>query len=102
MNDITKLPKWAQSKILTLQNEVAQLTDQLSQIQHGGSDMRWHSILGGDDHGIPDDAIVVAKTGSGEIELSVRNRKLQVRCNGIPTVQPQAANWLIITVQDKW
>ncbi len=103
MNDITKLPKWAQSEIISLRNQVADLNEQLSQIQHGGNVLRWQDVLATESHGIPDRAIVVATVEGGEIELTARNGLLDIRAyRGAIIAQPLSSNWLRVKSGEYW
>lgn len=105
MNDITKLPKWAQTEIEVLRRRVANLQEKLDQVDGATGTMYWMNSSTVDlvKHGLPDYASVYATVEGGEIEVNVQDGSLIVRTvRGNPIVQPQATNVFKVKVGEYW
>lgn len=102
--DISKLPKWAQSELIALRSNMKYLQKQINEIETHSGDMHWRSLIDfNTKHGIPNDAEVVVKIPGGELHISIIDDYLKI--SSIYTsliVQPQASNVIRLKLEDAW
>lgn len=96
MDDISKLPKWAQSRIKVLENENEFLRQQIEATSSGNSPIRW--LIGldcGDYKGIPEYATLYFGGAGRNYKLYATYREGQLRvytsCGGL-IVLPNTSN----------
>ena len=111
MEDVTKLPKWAQSKIRVLEDNIAHLKKQIGQIfEPATTSIRWGiNLQTGDDgiHGLPDDSpIKFYLTNDGkdrryiQIMLSKDKEYISIMGSRGISILPASGNYIFIALKD--
>lgn len=94
MNDILKLPKWAQDRIVKLRNEVDTLRSQLRAVNELDTPIVWQYYLDDKIVGIPEDSIILFKLRKDQgISVRLERGGLVIYSTlGRIKVIPQASN----------
>jgi hypothetical protein len=100
MDDLSKLPKWAQNRIGKLERDVEYYKKQLDQTDAGQSKVCWGDYES--KHGIPEGATVTYHLQKGEMWLELKGDEVKVTApTGTHrlTVRPKSGNVLTLTVE---
>lgn len=96
MDDITKLPKWAQNKIGTLEDKIGTLEAQVRHYKSiqdlSESTVSWIDLFTNETHPLPDHAIIRFKTADGRVDVNLRKGFIDVNSDGVSVIIPEAAN----------
>lgn len=94
MNDILKLPKWAQAKIFHLRNQIDTLKGQLRAVNELDTPIVWQYYLDGAIGGIPENSIILFKLRKDQgISVRLERGGLEIYSTlGQIKVIPQASN----------
>lgn len=86
-----KLPQYAKDEIVKLRDTVHTLSTHLQQVhQQVGTPVKWASHK--QEYGIPARARIEFQTPEGEIEVSLRDGRLDIHSDGTLVIEPWAAN----------
>lgn len=99
MDDLSKLPKWAQTKIKILEGQIKNLDDQLRVVLCGDGPIRWEYVRR--IYGLPaDGGHILIQTNSGEVEVRLRDGVLHIQSvDGVLVVEPVVSNHITVKVR---
>lgn len=106
VEDITKLPVWAQRRIENLNNDVEYWKRKVGEAANPDSKVRAWGGSVDDDFGLPDDFLVQFRPDENQridVRISSRGAYLEVRSyNGTIQVTPQASNVIHVREGDRF
>lgn len=94
MNDITKLPKWAQTEIERLQADLDYYREKLRQVGDGDTEVWVRSHAIGEHEPLPRGTHIIFKLPNGGTEVSAVGETLELygRSGGSLAVLPRSSN----------
>jgi len=87
-----KLSKWAQQYIVKLERDIAYVKEQRGQVVNADGAITWTMFRDDGVYGVPDDATITFKTGSGRIRIDIKNDKVRIHSHDNVLIQPTSSN----------
>lgn len=100
MDDISKLPKWAQYHIAKLERDLADAQETIQALNSNGQKITWNNTYPHQANGLPDDATITFHLPNDKIDVTLGEDFLRVSgySNRIH-IEPQASNSITIHSQ---